>query len=442
MLQLLVMCFGWRTNRVLGVRLGRSLALPVARSLVAMLIGACLCSVAFSQKTTADVGQSAPAKDASKSSYGRDIKFEMTDEAVPVVLFDADPDLLEYRYVARIPMMIPYVEDPNRPQDRPSSSFLFYNVRRPGTTNRDRMRDLDIASREILAGALGGPTAFFPTWAVVNTLVAIAPSSQLPSEQLTSRLLSSWNGKVQTTFNQYKEPLTGTDGRDFIGTREFQILAKSDEEAKDLALAFLSLCDTGFFKPMQDLHLNEVNRTKQTLERHEENLAAALNEKKQLDEKLEKTTDVSPEALPSLKSQQWMVEVDLAGVKERIKACETKLRGDPLPPSLIGQLYELKITAEVELAGLEARRTALKEIVDSGVERVAIEKQLLELTDTSTTSARSSTPKGRIPNSEYFIARYKTTIARHEELISLLAPFPIENNTVTIAPVKWEKKAD
>ena len=71
--------------------------------------------------------------------------------------------------------------------------------------------------------------------------------------------------------------------------------------------------------------------------------------------------------MATYQTEQRMIGVDKAGITARIDACNSILeRRNQLPTSRVEQIETVKITAEIELVGLEARQSALTEIVQNG----------------------------------------------------------------------------
>ena len=82
-----------------------------------------------------------------------------------------------------------------------------------------------------------------------------------------------------------------------------------------------------------------------------------------MQKELKSDVDFTPDMLPNLRVQQLQLEVDLAGVKARIAACDRLLAGTALKPERRSQVEDLKVAAEIEFSGFEARLTKSNEII-------------------------------------------------------------------------------
>jgi hypothetical protein len=84
----------------------------------------------------------------------------------------------------------------------------------------------------------------------------------------------------------------------------------------------------------------------------------------------------------------------------------------------------IQTAAEIELAGLEARRNAIKQIVDKARQR----KDLLQ---------KDAAEKKKANSIESQIRMSETNLSRLEWSLNNTRPFAVENNEVTIRRVKW-----
>jgi hypothetical protein len=83
--------------------------------------------------------------------------------------------------------------------------------------------------------------------------------------------------------------------------------------------------------------------------------------------------DITAQSIVNLISQQRMVEVDLAGINARIATCNKLLTDrQGMPASRIEQVETVKISAEIELVGLAARKEAIGRLVANGRRRIEL----------------------------------------------------------------------
>ena len=94
---------------------------------------------------------------------------------------------------------------------------------------------------------------------------------------------------------------------------------------------------------------------------------------------------------------------------------------------MLEQVESVQIAAEIELVGLEAKRSAIAEIVQHGRERVNLVNQ------------KEDNSK-RIQNLEHDIGKIQMEIVTFGlyDGRKVWEECPIENNKVSIQPIKWE----
>lgn len=103
-------------------------------------------------------------------------------------------------------------------------------------------------------------------------------------------------------------------------------------------------------------------------------LAASESDKKQL-ASLSDFADITPASLETFRSQRRLLDVDGAGLKARVDACEKILKGGPASATAT-QVESVKVTAEIELAGLEAKRAEIDRIIQNGQERLDLRSKV------------------------------------------------------------------
>jgi hypothetical protein len=137
--------------------------------------------------------------------------------------------------------------------------------------------------------------------------------------------------------------------------------------------------------------------------------------------------DLDAETLADLTTQQRLITVELAGVEARIEACEkilARLRDMTAPGSRIEQVETVKVTAEIELVGLMARKDAIGAIVDRARAKRDLANKLADNQGVHWNVNR------QIGDQEQFVAAC-------EQLRKEAMPFEIKGK-ITIYPIQWE----
>jgi hypothetical protein len=351
-----------------------------------------------SAKPQAPAGSSAAARQASDTAEAtipkREIIFEISDQPfwatteawdgaglVPATLA---PELKEQRYVAEFVMKVPHrrvtvsVEGSSQQVNRLHD--LLRGISTPGTTYRELLRLL--------------PPDRQPPKEVVDGLVEPFVQAQGPNR------LAGGGPVGDATHVAYR------------------IFVRTPDRAKDLVRALVCFYDYGLSYPMQ----RECLRCKAKL------LAEAAEDDKRL-EALKEYDDVGKDDLAAFHTQQRLLAVDLAGVKSRIAACNKILEYEPgktVQHARLEQVEALKTTAEIELVGLEARRSAIASIVRNAEERWALLEKKHGALAAREPNLRRVTVSGR-----------DQTIAALADWVKTWQSCPIEQGKVTIRPIEW-----
>lgn len=197
--------------------------------------------------------------------------------------------------------------------------------------------------------------------AALDQLVARLPEQHPLPKELLSELLSHgrlFNLKTGSPPPNMREGIQGVQA-------SFEILAPSPQRAKESARGLLILLDYGFYRPVHQGQLDNVELRKRELAEIRDKYEAVTAEVAKLQDLLERQSeysDIAAESLNSLITQQRMISVDLAGVTARLEACTVLLTKTHKLPSR-DRLEELKVTAEIELVGLSAKKAAIDAIV-------------------------------------------------------------------------------
>jgi hypothetical protein len=325
----------------------------------------------------------------------RELVFEEKEEPFEMALFAADPEVLQQRFVA-----IVRLDAEQTIQTNP--------LVRSKTMDRMPQR-LSRSSRDY-----GGLFRF---------MAQNAPHDRLPSPDLVESLTDRSSLHVRAVPNE-----EGYGGSNMESTMSFVVLAPTRERAKELTRAAITLFDYGLSYPIQREFLIrkrpqlEYQATSRASLREIE--AEAAGYEKQLEASSE-YEDVTQEALNGLITQQRLISVDLAGVRARIAACTKILTGrDQLRPSQVEQVEQIKITAEIELAGLEARKAAIDQIVGKAADRRELSEKL------AAARARAEVAEKRIDSAQISINLFESERHRYE-------PLTIEGGVIPIHPIKW-----
>ena len=329
----------------------------------------------------------------------RELTFEVSEEEVSRKLTTPDPGLLEQRYVAVFRSEI------FSPKGR--------SLRVP------LERDLRELSQEVFS--MGTPTFSRPY--TFPRVLANVPQEHMPAEDIRDVLSAYIRGR-SAYFTHRQVPMGDRYDRKYY--QSFELMAPSPERAEELVRGLLSLYDYGVYYPIQRECLRLKRESEGRLPKYRATLKEAEKELAESAEQLEQLKeyeDVNKEALVHFTTQLRLISVDLAGIRARIEACN-KILAKPVKPSRVEQVETVKITAEIELVGVEARKAAIEEIVEKGRRRVEL------LGSAEAARKKVSSYKSTISSRETRIAGYE---ADRRELM----PFPIQDGKVTIHPIKW-----
>ena len=338
----------------------------------------------------------------------RKLTFDVSEEEQPMAFRGADPELLEQRYVATFQLVGP----------RRLRVTAFGSIAREAIMGYAAARD----RHKVLL--FGGSK---PSAAMLESALDEIPKERLPSEEVVSLLRMVGPPCLRRSYVHF-DP--GTEDDKYL--IQFTILAPTPERAKELAQGVLSFYDFGVFYPLQREALAVKEAYQKRLAEDRAGLKNARDELAGLDNQLEglkEFEDITREALANFITQQRLISVDIQGVKARIEACNKILgsmhivkRG--LTPSPVAQLETLKITAEIELVGLAARKEALEEIVKKG----------RELKEVSTKRVQGH---NHVTTLERGISQMLEGITYYEAELKKCAPYPVQDGKVVIRRIKW-----
>jgi hypothetical protein len=201
--------------------------------------------------------------------------------------------------------------------------------------------------------------------------------------------------------------------------QEYTFLAGSVEDAKQLAKDFLDVYDRGFVPQVTKL----AKKAQAKLIASRDEIAPRLAKLKQQDaaaeEQLQEVEELSETAVSDLKVKRSLLKVELAGVQARVAAIEAKLKEQDGPAS---RLVEMKVAADIDLAGLAAQRKVLDQMIDGQSRRAELsrlrEKELKPLQERADHAARN--------------------IQRCDDILADLIPFQLVDDSIIIRPTKFE----
>ncbi|MGI8982683.1 MAG: hypothetical protein ACR2FY_25905 [Pirellulaceae bacterium] len=204
----------------------------------------------------------------------------------------------------------------------------------------------------------------------------------------------------------------------------FIVLGTTPEQAEMRSKALLTLLDLGVCRPVQlaifkkreplCLQLRDYRRT---LAQHQVATNAA-------EEQLKSFAEFTPEMLPNLRVQQLQLDVDLAGVKARIATCEKLLAQPALKPERRSQIEDVKVTAEIESSGFEARRAKSEEFIGKVKALIDLRSKLSKLEFNRSVKLNE-------------IRACESQIHRIDEAIRAYVPLPLVDNKITVQPLEW-----
>jgi hypothetical protein len=347
----------------------------------------------------------------------REIAFELSEEPLELKLFRADPQLLNQKFAAVVEVFVPSHTD-RRVPDRlrelavfQSQSLLHLGGYQVGFGGRDRPPTPADTFRRLAREVNGAAEA------------ADEGLDFLQSDEVNEGYLSGgWLTPVQ---------VNGANG----GYYSFTILAPSEEQARERAEALIRLLDAAIAVPLQrELH-RQREQQEETIDSLRKQLAETEERAKQTVEDYERIADtaVSHDELSQLKTERRLLEVELAGIRARIETAEEilaklkelqKAAGRPADARIL-KVEDLKITAEIDLAGLAARRKALDLLIEEGNKRAELNMRRNEQL------GQVEKLRRRLDEEERGFGGLQDVMERYSQLYSL------EDDKVVVRPIQW-----
>ncbi len=334
----------------------------------------------------------------------RKIQFEHDENAFRQKLFRADPELLAQKYVASVRFQFPRETAPSRDVVRQLpkelQALLIYD-----------------AQAILLGLQFPGPVRYLRPHEYFAGLIANLPEDNKPAlEALAFFTKDDEITPFSTTARTHDElrPHQGT----------FHIPALTAEDAQQRAETLIHLFDYGLTLPILK-HLQALKLDEEAKLLEVENVAAKAQETiDAISKELEETQVMSAEVLTALTTQQRLLTIDLAGTKARMFAAAKMLTRGDLTQSRIEHIENIKITSEIEMAGLAERLRLLDEIIGQARQRLQVSKNM-------------GNAKMQIASNTMSKRRLEQLIAKYVEAIDLLKPFPLVDDKVVIQPLQW-----
>jgi len=364
-------------------------------------------------KPAAKKGESAARQSPAKPVVvKRDLEFEVSEEPYKAVFDQYNAKMLAQKYIARFTTTV--AGDPEQGKSKRTEVLSELPA--------------DIRPLTALNPATGAP--------ILAQLLENVPEEHRPAQELVEALKTDWYYHV----SYWPAGMGGGGGMGggfsgmVGGGLRFQIQAPSVEEVKQYTRAVVDLFDYGRSVPLQKALIELRGRYEAELAELRRQAAEAESAIAKLREDLEAYKDVEDldaETLADLTTQQRLITVDLAGVKARIEACEeirARLLKTGAPGSRIEQVETIKVTAEIEMVGLTARRDVIGEIVERARKKRDLANQ------------RSAIDRSR-RDLIVMIDDCQERIAACEELRKEAMPFRIEGK-IAIQPIEWQPAKD
>jgi hypothetical protein len=214
----------------------------------------------------------------------------------------------------------------------------------------------------------------------LSELVERMPEDSRPPADLVDELLSPGN----PWFSPLAVRRFSSRGDGFVGgspgrsNYQITVLAADKERLEDLVRAVVLAIDMGSSAQNHASYAATEQKLQERIEEQSQEASTLEEEIAAVQKELEKSSsfnDLTPEAMANLVVQKRMIDVDVAGIEARLKACARILDG-LRDATLRSQVETVKVTAEIELAGLAAKGQALNEIITIGRHRAEADETI------------------------------------------------------------------
>jgi hypothetical protein len=353
-------------------------------------------------------------KEQIENPPARDLKVDLLREPFEVPLEkSAPPFLAERKYVAIIRLPMPVVEGRKPSPETPVTAGKFSDgyLLWPGAPIRPRESSSSYRGRESSSSE--------PNQAQLKQFLTHVPAGTLDKETIAF----FQSAEVDQGVFQF---IGRRDTPDGILQQEFRIFGKSADECERLAKGLMTLLDYGFSRPLQ-LGMMEY---REEIASYLKTSKAKLDnrewetELEKVSKRLVELKEFTVEMLPTLRQQQLVLEVNLAGTTAQIKACEKLLEGKELSIARRSRLEDIKIQAEIELAGHQAQRSTVADYIAKVNQRTSLSDQERNLTQ-------------EIESARRFQIEGPARLSGVDANLEYFAPLKVVDNKIVIRPVAW-----
>jgi hypothetical protein len=334
----------------------------------------------------------------------REIRIERLDEPLKSKLPKADPKLFEQKFAATLRVRIRNREKIIA-QDENGRPPLLANLGSVTGTGSNYTNSYSISAAEFFTKVIAAvPTAGSP---------AKEEREFFFDPQVYGEML------VLTVLADQTLPSLG-------GQWQFTIFGTTPELVEKRATALLEILDRGGSQPVQLAIFKQRESLCTQIRNHRKMVEDANRAVNSLQELSKGYADFTPDMLSNLRVQQLQLEVDLAGVKARIATCDRLLAGNALKAERRGQLEDLKVAAEIEFAGYEARLMKSNEFIAKVKANVDLLGKVKALESVQSLSGDK-------------IRQLESHIRSVDAAVRSFGPLPLVDNKITVQPLEWEK---
>lgn len=338
----------------------------------------------------------------------REIKFERLTKPLKQKLTKADPKLFEQKYLARFELAVP--------PDSDNFSFSSYCRDRYGYIPKVALLGQILLVRPG-SGLGGGNSTAADSF---SEMIKALPTMDSPAKE---------EREFFSTFKYTEGMLTVVPGYSNTSSSkalawQITILGINPELVELRAKALLTILDSGSCRPMQLQIFKKREPLCEQLREQRKAEQKALQTINAAQEELKSFADFTPDMLSNLRVQQLQLEVDLAGVKARIAACDRLLAGNALKPERRSQVEDVKVAAEIEFSGFEARLSKSNEFIG----KVKAKVDLLGKSLNAESQRRVASNK---------IRGLEQEINAIDAAIRVFAPLPLVDNKIVVQPLEW-----
>ncbi len=339
----------------------------------------------------------------------REIKFERLTEPLKSMLSKPDLKLFDQKFVGKFELTVP----PD------STNFSFSSFPRDETGGVPKLAYL---GRVLLVNPdFGIPVRSDSVLEdSFSEMMKALPTADLLAKD--EQVFFSSAKKMEGLVDIFATPRNSS--RSKVATWQITILGTTPELVEKRAKALLTLLDVGSCRPMQ---LQIFKKREPLCEKLREQRKAEESAKQMvevLQNELKSYADFTPDMLSNLRVQQLQLDVDLAGVKARIAACDRLLAGNALKLERRSQVEDLKVAAEIELSGFEARLSKSNEFI------VKVKTKVELLSKSINADSQRKDASSRIRGLE-------REIKAIDAAIRTFAPLPLVDNKIVVQPLEW-----